>query len=69
MNSEVAGLSARLVTLDQVADAALQPAAQARYTAFRNALIADGQDGEQVVQTLWLFLWNLSEGRSVNGVH
>ncbi|GFE80251.1 hypothetical protein GCM10011487_22510 [Steroidobacter agaridevorans] len=69
MNTESAGLSAKLVTLDQVADAALPRPAQARYTAYRNALIADGQDDEQVVQTLWLFLWDLSEGRSVNGVH
>ena len=69
MNSESAVLSAKLVTLDQVADAALAPPSQARYMAYRDALIADGQDGEKVVQTLWLFLWNLSEGRSVNGVH
>lgn len=69
MNTESAGLSAKLVTLDQVADSALPGPAQARYTAYRDALIADGQDDEQVVQTLWLFLWNLSEGRSVNGVH
>ncbi|WP_129646070.1 hypothetical protein [Peristeroidobacter agariperforans] len=69
VNRQSAGLSAKLVTLDQVADAALPRPAQARYTAYRDALIADGQEGEQVVQTLWLFLWNLSEGRSVNGVH
>lgn len=69
MKTERAGLSAQLVTLNQVADAALPPPSQARYMAYRDALIADGQDGEQVVQTLWLFLWNLSEGRSVNGVH
>ncbi|GFE80678.1 hypothetical protein GCM10011487_26780 [Steroidobacter agaridevorans] len=69
MNCARTDLSAKLVTLDQVADAALTGPAQARYTAYRDALIADGQDGEQVVQTLWLFLWNLSEGRSVNGVH
>lgn len=70
MNNERAGLSAKLVTLDQVANAALPPSSQARYEAYRDALIADdGQDAEQVVQTLWLFLWNLSDGRSVNGVH
>ncbi|GFE85191.1 hypothetical protein GCM10011488_01450 [Steroidobacter agaridevorans] len=69
MNCARTDLSAKLVTLDQVADAALTGPGQARYTAYRDALIADGQDGEQVVQTLWLFLWNLSEGRSVNGVH
>ena len=69
MNTERGGLSAKLVTLDQVAYAALPPGSQARYMAYRDALIADGQDGEQAVQTLWLFLWNLSEGRSVNGVH
>lgn len=69
MNCARSDLSAKLVTLDQVADAALAGPAQARYTAYRDALIADGQDGERVVQTLWLFLWNLSEGRSVNGVH
>ena len=69
MNGESTSLRARLATLDQVADAALAPASQARYLAFRNVLIADGQEGEQVVQALWLFLWNLSEGRSVNGVH
>ena len=69
MNFARAGLSAKLVTLNQVADAALHGPAQARYAAYRDALIADGQDGEQVVQTLWRFLWNLSEGCSVNGVH
>jgi hypothetical protein len=69
VKTEPASWSAKLVTIDQVADAALSPPSQARYVAYRDALIADGQDGEQVVQTLWLFLWNLSEGRSVNGVH
>jgi hypothetical protein len=67
-NREVS-LAVKLATVDQVADAALQPAEQSRYLAFRNALIADGQQDEQILQTLWLFLWNLADGRSVNGVH
>jgi hypothetical protein len=69
VNGTSGALSAKLVTLDQVANAALPPLSQARSVAYRDALIADGQDAEELVQTLWLFLWNLSEGRSVNGVH
>jgi hypothetical protein len=69
VNKRPVSLATKLATVDQVADAALQPAAQSRYLAFRNALIADGQQDEQILQTLWLFLWNLADGRSVNGVH
>jgi hypothetical protein len=69
VNDTRADLSAKFMTLDQVAGASLPPESQARYVAFRDALISEGQDIDQVVQTLWLFLWNLSDGRSVNGVH
>lgn len=70
MCSERADLAAKLAVVDQVADSALAHASQVRYVEYRNALIADQQqDSEQIVQTLWLFLWNLSEGCSVNGVH
>jgi len=57
------------MVVDQVAGAALSRPLQVRYAAYRNALIADEQDSDRVVRTLWLFLWNLSEGCSVNGVH
>jgi hypothetical protein len=66
MNStRFAGLS----TMDQVANATLPTAALARYSAYRNALIADGQDAGRVVELLELFIWELMEGCSANGVH
>lgn len=55
--------------MDQVAHEALLPASWARYIAYRNALIADGLDSKRIVATLSLFLSELVEGRSVNGVH
>ena len=66
MNSaRLAGLS----TMDQVASATLPTPALARYSAYRNALIADGQGAERVVEQLELFIWELVEGCSANGVH
>ena len=66
MNStRFAGLS----TMDQVASATLPIPALNRYSAYRNALIADGQDAERVVEQLELFVWELMEGCSANGVH
>jgi hypothetical protein len=66
MNStRLAGLS----TMDQVASATLPTAALARYSAYRNALIADGQDAERVVEQLDLFIRELMQGCSANGVH
>jgi hypothetical protein len=55
--------------MDQVASATLPNPALARYSAYRNALIADGQDAERVVEQLELFIWELMEGCSANGVH
>ena len=55
--------------MDQVANSTLPAAALARYSAYRNALIADGQDTERVVELLELFIWELMEGCSANGVH
>jgi hypothetical protein len=69
VSTEHLALSAKLMIIDQVAGGSLPPQAHVRYAAYRDALIADGQDSEQVLQTLWLFLWNLADGRSVNGVH
>lgn len=69
MSSEHAGWSPKIKIIDQVAGAALSLPSQVRYEAYRDALIACEQDSEQVVRTLWLFLWNLSAGCSVNGVH
>ena len=60
---------AELSTMDQVANSTLPTAALARYSAYRNALIADGQDAERVVELLELFIWELMEGCSANGVH
>ena len=69
MSSRPGGRCPKIAIIDQVAEAALSRPSQVRYAAYRDALMADGQDSEQVVRTLWLFLWNLSEGRSVNGMH
>jgi len=55
--------------MDQVAKSTLPPTAFARYSAYRNALIADGRDAERVVEQLELFVLALMEGSSVNGVH
>ena len=55
--------------MDHAADGTLPTADLARYTAYRNALIADGQDSATVVELLSLFLLELMEGCSANGVH
>jgi hypothetical protein len=60
---------AELSTMDQVANVTLPAAALARYSAYRNALLADGQDAERVVELLELFVRELAEGCSANGVH
>jgi hypothetical protein len=60
---------ADLSIMDHAADGTLPTADLARYTAYRNALIADGQDSAQVVELLSLFLLELMEGCSANGVH
>ena len=60
---------ADLYVVDHVADATLPAAALARYTAYRTALIADDQDSGRVVELLSLFVWDLREGCSANGVH
>lgn len=61
--------TADLYVVDHVADVTLPAAALARYTAYRIVLIADGQDVVPVVELLSLFVWELREGCSVNGVH
>ena len=60
---------AELSTLDQAANVMLPAAALARYSAYRNALIAEGQDDERLVELLELFVLELMEGCSANGVH
>lgn len=69
MNISSVRVVARLSEMDHIAHATLVPASWARYIAYRNALIADGLDAERVVEVLSLFLSDLSEGCSVNGVH
>jgi hypothetical protein len=69
MNRETADLSAELLIVDDVAKAALRPASILRYTAYRDALLVEGVSSQQLVSTLWLFLWNLADDCSVNGVH
>ena len=61
--------SAVRATMDEVANVLLPSAALARYSLYRNALIADGQDAERVVELLDLFVRELMEGCSANGVH
>jgi hypothetical protein len=69
MNSSHRSNAEGLSIMDHVADETLPVAGLARYTALRRALIADGQDAESVVEQLSVFLWELMEGRSANGVH
>jgi len=67
--SRARGPATKLLVMDRVADATLTPASWARYKAYRRALIADGQNSQQVVETLSLFLWDLVDGLAANGVH
>jgi hypothetical protein len=60
---------ADLSIMDHAADGTLPRADLVRYTAYRNALIADGQDAATVVELLSVFLLELMEGCSANGVH
>ena len=60
---------ADLYVVDHAADATLPAAALARYMEYRTALIADDQDSGRVVELLSLFVWELREGCSANGVH
>lgn len=69
MNSARGPRGAELSVVDQVADVTLPAAGLARYAAYRNALLADGQDAERVVELLSHFVWELMEGCSANGVH
>src|SRR5687767_9000823 len=52
MNSAHSPRAAELYVVDHVADAMLPVAGRARYAAYRNALLADEQDGERVVELL-----------------
>jgi hypothetical protein len=69
MTSAHGARGAELYVVDHVAGATLQATALARYTAYRTALIADEQDSGRVIELLSLFIWELREGCSANGVH
>ena len=69
MNSAHLARGADLYVVDHVADATLPAAAKVRYTAYRTALIAEGQESGRVIELLSLFVWELREGCSANGVH
>ena len=69
MNNAHSARVAELSVMDQIADTTLPAAALARYTAYRNALIADGQEAERIVELLGHFVGLLMDGCSASGVH
>jgi hypothetical protein len=69
MNTARTARVGELSVMDQIAHTTLSPASLSRYTAYRNALIADGQEAERIVELLGVFIGELMQGCSANGVH
>ncbi len=55
--------------LDHLARASLSRDALARYLAYRNAMIADGQHARCILTELSMFLWDLTAGRPGATLH
>jgi hypothetical protein len=61
--------AAALLTLDTIAEGSLLPKSFRRYEAYKQALMVSEEETESVIITLWLFVWDLFEGRSSTTLH